>query len=181
MMNIALAFSPNWSKYVAVEMYAIYKNNPAPVHIYLFSDNLNHEIGLFESVKNYFGEGYEYTYINMEQKYNELMPSGINVETRFSKYTLYRLMMGEFLPETVERILYIDTDAIVNKNLEEFYYMDMGENLLIGVADNGVEKLKLQSGFAPEDKYINAGVSLLNLKRIRELGIDKQWRLLYYA
>ena len=40
-MNIAIVFSPNWSKYVEVELFAIYKNSTVPTKVYLFSDYID--------------------------------------------------------------------------------------------------------------------------------------------
>lgn len=43
----------------------------------------------------------------------------------FTKEMYYRILAAKLLPETVERVLYLDPDLIVTDNLEEFYHMSM--------------------------------------------------------
>ncbi len=176
-MNVAIAFSDNWSKFVAVEMYALFSTNKAPIKVYLLSDELSeNNIKEFDSVCNICGEGYTYEYVNVLEMYNRLMPSGINVDSRFSKYTLYRL----FLPKIIQddRVLYIDADAIVIGDLSYLYDTDMDSEgyLLAGVEDTGLQKgYKTKIGLTEDDLYINAGISLINLKLVREEGLYEKW------
>ena len=37
----------------------------------------------------------------------------------------YRLLAAEFLPETLDRVLYLDPDIIVIRPLEELYHMSL--------------------------------------------------------
>ena len=90
-----------------------------------------------------------------------------------SKETYYRLLAAEYIPGDVDRILWLDADIIVRKDIRGFYDSSFDGNL--GVAcgygpamqklmyDNACS-LKLQS---PET-YFNAGVMLLNLPEWRK-------------
>lgn len=170
-MNIALVYSPNWSQYVAVEVFAIFATNPAPMKVYLVSDG---ECTIdTDRITKLFGEGYSIEYIDMLPLYKEKITSEINVTSRFTKYVLYRLMFPYAINE--DRLLYIDADAIVNGDLTDFYNMDMCDNLLAGVADCGDEQYNLKGriGLSQEDAYINAGVTLLNLAKIRQCKIGE--------
>ena len=44
----------------------------------------------------------------------------------------YRLLAAEFLPETLDRVLYLDPDIIVIRPLEELYHMSFDGNLFCG-------------------------------------------------
>jgi lipopolysaccharide biosynthesis glycosyltransferase len=175
-MNIVTAFSPNWSNWVAILMYSVFKNHSKPITMYLLTDTLSDvEIAMFDKVVRHFGNNHKYVYIDASAAYEKLIPSGINVDNRFSKYTLYRLMMPQLLPKSLDRLLYIDADTIVDSDLEKLYTIDMGNNLIMGVPDNGVKNLKLQSGFDKDDWYINAGVILMNYKQLMTEGIATEW------
>ena len=173
-MNIAIAFSPNWSKYVAILVYSIFKNNKSPIKVYLLSENLSYtEMMYFNKLHLHFGQDYKCVYIDMKNHYQNNITSDINVDGRFSKYTLYRLLLPKLV--TDDKLLYIDADTVVNGDLSELYNIDFKDNLIAGVLDCGVDDYKSEIDFKKEDLYINAGVTLMNLKQIRELELDKTW------
>lgn len=84
--------------------------------------------------------------------------------------TYYRFLLAEMLPE-VDRLIYLDCDIIVRKPLGEFWRTDIDE-LLAAVVDNAggqhVMEHKQKIGHKPDELYFNAGVLLLNLKKLRE-------------
>lgn len=111
---------------------------------------------------------------------------------RISKATYYRLLAGDILPSEVDRILYLDPDIVINKNLEEFYSSDMkgcmiaGATHLFGIL-GAINRLRL--GMKHKHSYINAGVLLIDLKKWRETTnandiltyISKKHRTLFLA
>lgn len=172
-MNIVLAYSPNWAPYIQTEVYAIFKNNPPPIKVFLLSDRLGDTDLL--PICSFFGTGYSYEFINVEDMYNKFIPTSTNVSNRFTKYTLYRLLMPMIIP--VDRLLYIDADAIVCGNISDLYYMDLGDNILAGIADIGsaMPVVRGAIGFTEKDTYINAGVCLMDMKKIRDLDLMSKW------
>lgn len=107
--------------------------------------------------------------------------------------TLYRLFIPT-LPELAAcpRLLYLDTDIIVDIDLEELWNTDLGDALLGAVPDpclNGaltrtptdarsrwahdVARYSLRHGI-PMSRYFNAGVLLLDMRRIVEQGLFTQ-------
>ncbi len=89
---------------------------------------------------------------------------------RTSKATYYRLFASMYLPENLERILYIDPDTLILNDISEFYNLDFKENLFAGCGHlppllNFINTSRLVMGF--KSVYINAGVLLMNLKAIR--------------
>ena len=91
---------------------------------------------------------------------------------RLSKATYYRLIAASYLPQTVERILYLDPDTTVLRSLQPFYTMDMqgkifaGAGHLHGVAD-WVNRRRL--GVKRTPQYVNAGVLLMDVAKLRQL------------
>ncbi len=175
-MNIAIVFSPDWSRYVAIELLSIFGTNPAPIKVYLISDGS--ELMDFSCL---CPPGYAVEYIDLEQQFRERIPSTVNVCTRFTKYVLYRLLLPEIIGD--DRLLYLDADIIVNGDITGFYNMGMDGFLVAGVQDTGMGcgnlatwKQRLQSiGLSPDASYINAGVTLFNLAAVRESGLQETW------
>ena len=80
---------------------------------------------------------------------------------------LKRLNMPHLLPD-IEKVLYMDSDILVLKDLTELYETDIGDNLIAGVKD---VCLLFQEdprfGHFPPNSYICTGVMLMNLKQMR--------------
>lgn len=171
-MNFCIIFSPNWLQYIYVEVFAIVKTNPNAKKIYLISDQAGKPKDSF--VQRILQEyGVEIIFMDFQQKYNEAIRTPGTIG-RFSKYTLYRLLIPQLLPE--DKLLYIDADAIVNGDLSELYDMDMEDADIVGVRDIGILDIQLAHiGKNPGDPYINAGVLLMNLKQIREKQLSDVW------
>lgn len=90
---------------------------------------------------------------------------------RISKETYYRIFAPIYLPRSVERILYIDPDTIILNSLNHFYSADFGDSLIIGAKhfDGFVDKWNRgRLGIKYSEKYINAGIMLLNIKEMRK-------------
>lgn len=101
----------------------------------------------------------------------------INAPTtdRYPDTIYYRLLAHEFLPETIDKILYLDADILCLNDFSDFYKMDMGEKLYAAASHNEdgkildyVNKLRLQN-FEMESSYFNTGILLMNLAAIRQV------------
>ena len=55
---------------------------------------------------------------------NEIF-AGAPVLDRLSKETYYRLLIGDILPADVHKVLYLDPDIVINRDLSELYATDM--------------------------------------------------------
>ena len=86
-----------------------------------------------------------------------------------SHATYYRLVINEVLPKHIEKVLYLDCDLIIEQDLKNLWDIDISDVILAGVEDNlsisKANKLKIHG------KYCNAGVLLLNLKRLRNIDL----------
>lgn len=74
----------------------------------------------------------------------------------------------------IDRIIYLDSDLLVQGSLKEFYYMDFEGAYALGVED--ISAHKLHTPLLKEDYklYINAGVILIDAKRWRTENLKEQ-------
>ena len=96
---------------------------------------------------------------------------------RISKETYYRLLAAEYLPEYLDRILYLDPDTVIMNPLDRFYNIDFGDNLIVGATHVAlfVKTYNLKRLNMPENgEYINAGVLLMNLDGLRKSYTSKE-------
>ena len=93
----------------------------------------------------------------------------------------YRLLLPEIIPETYDRVIYLDTDLIVLADLENLWSMEFGDYYLLAAQDAAnrhmywpkhLKHLDLQKmGVTEKDKYLQSGVLVIDLKKWREEGI----------
>ena len=75
------------------------------------------------------------------------------------------------LPGNLDRILDLDGDTVVINPLEELYYMDFADHVLLACTHirkflNKINQYRL--GTEEEFPYINSGVMLMNLPALRQ-------------
>lgn len=83
-------------------------------------------------------------------------------------YTLLRLL-ADMVPEIPDKILYLDIDMMAGKDISELYNIDITEYEYAAVRE------KYGSKFIRPD-YINAGMLLLNMKKIKETKLLERAR-----
>jgi len=99
------------------------------------------------------------------------MLEGAPVTDRYPHEMYYRIFAARFLPENVDKILYLDPDLVVLKNLEKLYNTDLGQNFFAAASHvnkplQKINEIRLQ--METKGPYINSGVMLMNIKLLRE-------------
>ena len=84
----------------------------------------------------------------------------------------YRLSLPSLLPN-VDKIIYTDIDAINLEDLTEMYNIEFKDNMYVcGTLDLIFLIKELKKFGINTNKYINAGIMLINLKAMRNDGIE---------
>lgn len=83
-------------------------------------------------------------------------------------YTLIRLL-ADLVPNIPDKLLYLDIDMMAGDDISELYNVDISEYEYAAVRE------KYGRWFIRPD-YINAGMLLLNMKKIRETGLLEKAR-----
>jgi len=73
------------------------------------------------------------------------------------------------LPYDISRILWLDADLIINKNIDSFYNQTIDGYSLVACDDHNqnIGKLRDNLGMSKEQKYFNAGILLFNIDYLR--------------
>lgn len=92
-----------------------------------------------------------------------MKPKGVNAGTYFSYMSLLRVQLANIIPE--DKVIYLDVDTVVCDDLSPLWEVDM-EGKWWGAVKEA------QTWYKPFGKdYYNNGVSIYNLKQMREDGI----------
>lgn len=89
--------------------------------------------------------------------------NGPNVYELWTYMTLMRATYPKLFPQ-YDKLLSLDVDTIVDRNIDELWDINMNGYYMAGVAEPTKSK--------KNDPYINVGVTLFNLKKIREDCMD---------
>ena len=94
----------------------------------------------------------------------------------------YRLLIPDLLPPEITRAIYLDSDLIVEGNLESLWQIDVQDHYLMAAQDLhapyvssplGIQNYR-ELGLPATAKYFNSGVLLLNLERWRADAISQK-------
>ncbi len=103
------------------------------------------------------------TLYDVRKLYLENFKDSPNALSSYTPYALVRLIADrvEGIPD---KLIYLDTDTVVRRDISELYLIDVSDYEYAAVRDYFG---KIFFGF----NYINTGVLLLNMKKIRETGL----------
>ena len=108
---------------------------------------------------------FHFLYVDPEFFHSFPEPAG------YPKTIYYRILASFFLPDSLERILYLDPDTVIIRPLDELYGRDMEDRLFIACSHtrkllSGINSLRL--GMQENLPYINTGVMMMNLELLRK-------------
>lgn len=146
------------------------KNKTTLVYHILCSQDLRKKyINKLKSLLDIYPTNLEMIFYNMGNAFIKFK------NQKFSQVTYYRLLSPIFIP--LKRIIYLDSDTLIFHDLFEMFQLSFENNYVLGFLDilsGAVDYLGLKS-----EKYINAGIILINLEKIRK--DRKHYELLYMA
>lgn len=124
----------------------------------------------FEGVVKEYSPENRVVLLDITELYNKEFAGSPNEGAYCSPYTLLRLFADkiDILPD---KLLYLDVDIMFNKDINLLYNIDV-EDCEYAAARDHYGKYLIQPN------YINAGVLLMNLRRMRETGILERARSL---
>ena len=93
-------------------------------------------------------------------------PDGPNYSTPWTYMSLMRLALPDLLQDE-RRVLWLDTDTIVEQDISDLFDIDLGDNYVAMVEEPTRSKYPFV--------YHNAGVMLIDLGVLRADGIHRKW------
>lgn len=175
-INLLMAINHKYVPQMKVLLYSIADSNEAKVDVYLMHRELSSKD--LSEIKYIVQEKLSGSLHEIHIKDEFLANARIN--HHFSVEMYYRIFASEFLPQNIDRILWLDADIVVKKSLLEFYNSDFeGKSCIVCahrekneeyplISIEAWQRLKLQG----RQPYFNSGVILMNLCKIRK-AFDK--------
>lgn len=162
-INIAFCIDNNYKKNLPIVIFSILKNNVSnsKYHFYIFTNNLSfkNKILTWLFIKN----------MGQKATIKKIDTTPIDNGRNYSKHPFYkyitrisagRLIMVDYLPKDVSKILYLDSDIIAMKDLSIIYNTNL-DNKVVAMAKN--ENIS--------EEYYNAGVILIDVNKWKQANI----------
>lgn len=151
---------------------SVFENTRKPVHVHLITDStLDPYKEVFQALCAQYGQAITF------YRAPEFIPAFIlrAIPTTFGKASLYRFFIFDLL--NVPKAIYLDSDIICERDLNDLYSIDIQNHLVAAVHDaahwDAQGKTKdadfLRMANIQRETYFNSGVLLLNVEKIRRL------------
>lgn len=167
MMNLLVTLDSGYIYPLCTMLRSLADNNPNEcMNLYVAHSSLTEQD--FKQIKFALGSSDTEVY---PIKVDDSLFRNAPTKSRITKETYYRIFAPLYLPDSVDKILYIDPDTVILNSLQFFYSADFGDHLIIGAKHfdgfvDGWNKFRLT--LCKSEHYINAGVMLMNIKKMRE-------------
>lgn len=170
-MNIVYASDDNFAEILGVSMLSLFENNKdvADITVYVLDSGITDENkSRFNVLATQYNRNIQF--VSTSQVSSKL--NGIK-QDRGGASQFARLFLTQLLPETCERVLYIDCDTIIRHSLVELYNTDFEGKVVCGVMDCISKQHRARLGISPDDIYINSGMMLIDLKAWKAHNIER--------
>ena len=175
-IDIACSTDDNYAEYCAVMLCSVLENNTdAKVTVHVLVDSLSESNkSILCSIVQRYGQRVVFYTVDSGKlknvKYRKNNP--------LSSAAYYRIILGSALPESVDKVLYLDCDLLVLGSLRSIWKLELKDYALAAVKDQEClpvnEEHRLQLNFSYRQPYFCSGVMLINLKYWRENGVEEK-------
>lgn len=164
-MNIVYSSDDNYAKYAGISIISLFENNKdeLELNVYILNNNISKDnIYKLEEISKKYNRKIQF--IN----FNDIC-TGLNNNDGFSEAAYGRLFLQNI--SNINKIIYLDCDTIIKSSLRELWDIDIDGYFVAGVQDNPIKCLVEIIGMDDNDRYINSGVLVMNLKMMRDKNI----------
>ena len=168
-INILVTLDENYIPYLNVMLSTLIRFNKGCVfHVYLLHTEISAK-ALEGTEQMLSGAGGRLIPIKADNLALDEAPT----TSRYPKEIYYRIFAARYLPSTLDRVLYLDPDLVINGSILPLYRLDMEEYYY--AAASHIDRLGLLHKFNglrldmdDDSPYINSGVLLMNLSLLRK-------------
>ena len=173
-LNVVFSSDNNYAQHMGVVIYSLLKFNSdfSEINLFIIDNNiLEDNKKRLTQVASKFDNA-AIVWIPFERWKEKLKVQMDYWTISISAYA--RLFVGSMLGESVERVLYLDCDMLIQRSLKELWKTSLDEYVVAAVQDAVGDATKSGVGLSADERYFNSGMLLINLRKWRELGIEQK-------
>ncbi len=103
--------------------------------------------------------------VNVSDVFRKRLLPSVNVSNKYYHYFVTLRLVADLVPEIGDKVIYLDTDVFFNDDVKKLWDIYDGNYEVMGRRDEG-----------RISNYVQSGVMLLNMKKIRENGTFEKAR-----
>ena len=168
-----------YSKFVGTSILSIFENTNKDVTIHILHDNsltednrdkFNYLVGHYDQQIKFYNV--EIIAADKISEWKSRIPA--IEQSKFSIASIYRLLILDILSNNIGKIIYLDADTLVNRNIDDLWTIELKNQPLAAFPefDCGltytVDKYLINNGLVKTENYFNSGVMLINLEYWRQ-------------
>ena len=173
---VSCATDSTYLKTIAVMIYSLMRHTSNPIELYVMNSEC--DIKVLNNLKKLF-PNLELIFLEI----NKLKFKKFKKSNRINEITYYRLLLCDLLPPFISKIIYLDGDLILRKDILNLWEINLHNKIIGAIPDIGPYTRYVSSSKAltlykklkiPEySMYFNAGVLLIDVelwkaKKIKE-------------
>ena len=170
-MNVLYTCDNNYIWLMAISTISLFETNKnmKDLSVYLLGENISDEN---KKILDDIAKKYNRNIVVIDVEKIEIPTKLASTRWPISAFT--RLFAGEYLPNDMKKILYLDCDTIINGDISKLDTIEFNDYYLMGVRDCINSRYNRNIGLDPDDTYINAGVILMNLDELRKINVREK-------
>lgn len=172
-MNILFSSDDNYVQHLGVAMFSLLDKNRgvSKIHLFVVNNHIEEEnIARLQQIVSMFSNA-DLHFLSFDNWASSL---DLKMAWPISISAYARLFAADMLPESIDRVLYLDCDMVINADLTELWNSSLNDCCIGAVQDQVSSQVKTKIGMKPNDPYFNSGLLLIDLKLWRENKYGEQ-------
>lgn len=170
----------NYIPFLSVALTSIIKNASKEYfyHFYILHSDTISKLNQERISASHIKENVKIEFVDITD-YVVKISEKLHTRDYYSKSTYYRLFIPNLYPQ-YDKVLYLDSDIVVCGDISKLFNIELGNNLVGAITDGAVSQVKpfqdyveKRVGVAHHSKYFNAGILLMNNRRLREIDFEE--------
>ena len=169
----------NYAPYLDVAISSLIANASKEFYYRIIVLNTGLNNSSIDKIKRHERDAFKIDFIDISNDLEKIKSKLKNVY-HFSIVTYYRLFISSLFPQ-YDKVIYLDCDLVVLGDISELYHTELGDNILGACPEQFVQNTEEFRAYAAQalavdpDKYVNAGVLLMNLTEFRKNKIEEEF------
>ena len=175
---VLLCFDVNYANYAAVATYSAHKNSKTSLKFYWLCTPECKEVAAKLKKVLLEQSNIQVELLACDVTYFSLYEEASHEGSGYLTSASYLRLFAPDLLTKEDKVIYIDCDTIVLTDLQDLYDIELNDSRFGGVIDEFASKTS-QVPRVADDKYINSGVLLMDLKGLRNDGFLERSKTLF--
>ena len=169
-INIISSADENYAQHLGVMIFSLLDSadDPSRIKIFILDGGIdeNNKKKLIDQVK-IFKSSLEFIEIDKSKFGN------FKISDHISHAAYYRIIIPELFGN-LEKVLYLDCDLIIKRNIAELWDTNLGDSCLAAVEDAALFSRNKELEIPEGSRYFNSGVMLIDIEKWKKNGISKK-------